>query len=333
MPGENEKRYSEDETRNEAEILSKKVESGEAKDYTEAEKQIEQKSEQNEKVGSLYNPERIRPLRIISDEQLDYLADHNVWSSEESQKEFDELNKSDNKTYISKSHPFFRGKDTEEQKKGKIVGWIGDGPEALQALRDYIAFKKGTLHPSPEQLDKIKHQGPYGHGDNLAKAIYEEIDYDVIKKTEREKMPLTSFALRCPAAFINGTPGGIMNKIDSGEFSIENFEQTYVKFLEDFLEVAPRLLTLLARNPEWDIRELEKYVQDKNIPNTEDAIELGGNWKKFKPLNDFARGKEGCLLPENGKGQLTTYMKAIAEIYAAIREYLDDKVKYENDKE
>ncbi len=331
MPGENEKRYSEDEARNEAEILSKKVESDEAKDYTDAEKQLGR--EQNDKVESLYDPEKIRPLRIISDEQLKYLADHNVWSSEESQKEFDELNKSNNKTYTSKSHPFFRGKDTEKQKEGEIVGWIGDDPEGLQALRDYIAFKKGALHPSPEQLDKIKHLGPYGHGDNLAKAIYEELDYDIIKKTARERIPLTYFALRCPAALINGTSGGIMYKIDSGEFSIENFEQTYVKFLEDFIEVAPRLLTLLARNPEWDIRELEKYVQDKNIPNIEDVIESVGNWKKFKPLNDFARGKEGCLLPENGKEQLTTYMKAVADIYAAIREYLEDKVKYEDDKE
>jgi hypothetical protein len=121
-----------------------------------------------------------------------------------------------------------------------------------------------------------------------------------------------------------------MHKIDKGELFMTDFEQAYLLFLENILEVAPRLLTLLARDPEWDIRELEKYISNKNIPNIQTAYGFAKNRDMQKPLIHFAIDTEGPPLPEGWKEQITIYMKVVAEIYTAIREYLENKVNYKD---
>jgi hypothetical protein len=280
------------------------------------------------------NPERVPVFRVISDDQLKLLATHNVWASEKNQIDFDILNNSQDKKYTSESHPFFRKKLTGQKRDEENVNWIGS-VKSLTGLRNYISFKRGEFVPvTTEEKEKILKAGPFGHGDNLGKAIDQELNKEsTLTKGELDKMPILKYSLiGGPTYQMNGMLGPIIKKIESGEIHIKGYEEAYLSFIEDFIEIAPRFLTLLARDPKWDIRELEKYLETKNIPNVQFVVDLykEENFDKvYQPLMDYARSVKVQVLPENGEINYLKYMQFISGAYKAIREYLEQVVTYE----
>lgn len=297
------------------------------------------KPDHTESTESLYDPKFLNffPHRVISDNQLEFLKNNNIWESEEVEKRLLQLDTAP-KTYDSPSHPLFSGSQTEESRSNKTVLVFS---KFAENLKKYIATKDGKYKPSEQEFfHEIVLKGPYSHGNILGDLISHSeqgiLMYRKIKEAELKKMPHVMGFLLESREFLYRIPQLVMIKIDSNNLSFPEFEAVYLRFLKSFYEVMPRLVTLVARDSNWDIHELEKYLEDKNIPSVQAVLAIRSDREKDNKEHELREELWKFKSPDSGeyiytdeqKATLLALETAAADAFEAMQEYFESKVQY-----
>jgi len=324
----------------------------------EKQKMPEEVGSQQEKAGtsSIYSLERLKQFSALSDEQIKYYSEHNVWSpirlkwgelirsvkdkDVPATLELDELTrikKGDNKTYQLKAHPLLPRVDKDNQDSRRTAMKFLDNVTNVVGNEKYLIEKRLRLDahdPNSPVMSKIFSDGhlPYGHGSQMFWFTGVGIDFDVIDKGVSDQSFSVNF-LKYASYFI-GSAGAdpVMSKIDTGRLSFPEFELKYLSAVENYIKVAPRFLTLIARNPEWNIQELDAYIKAKDIPNIDEVF------GQLKDSDSIGHALELLAVvrkreyTEEERQDILKIIQVWADVYAAMSEYFEERVTYADEK-
>jgi hypothetical protein len=271
-------------------------------------------------------------VQLMPTAALEYLKEHNVFvdmdGNNPASKVFNELTLSDGEKCIE-IHPLFNT-SVPEAFKDRIKA-PGLSPK-IDEVKKYVQWKKGELPDvDKDEAKDIVVGGPYNHGAWLAGNV-SGMQNSLLSFRYLTQKPGRNFVasriLEAGGEVIHSFPQKIMIEADVEGKILPDFEKAYLEAVENFIAIIPRLLTLLAREPKWDISEMEKYVEDKHIENFNTLPPI------FSPEYEDLRKKamEGIenINAEDMK-KIEDTMRLYADVYGAIREYLESKVRYKDE--
>jgi hypothetical protein len=296
---------------------------------------------------TLYSPEKIKPFNGVSDQKLEYYTNNNIWSEDMiiwmtkylngTDEEIDSLLEQKEgellrigklkQTYSTGSHPLFQKVDTVDDSREFITTYINQ--LHVEGVKRYLD-ERGD--PNSEMSKKIFDSGvgPDGHGSAMFSATGRDINFDVINKNMFVQSPTCLF-LKYPSYFIgSGGTRYLGSKIDKGELKFPEFEVVWTKSVENYIKILPRLVTLLARDPKWDIRDMDKYIMSKNIENLDKTVKILGNDDDIGSMQDTMLAVKDRDYTTEERSEIVEFIKTWSEVYDAMVEYLENKVKYDS---
>lgn len=224
-------------------------------------------------------------------------------------------------------HPCFNTRDSFEGKSLTLnEGWYC-------SVARYLLWKHGQLTVSEEEKEEYGEvygnsfifKGPYSHGADVF-YLFSGCRLVKFQKNGKRIESIANSFLHSSVSVLHGLSGKVMGEVDRNKRIAPVFEQAYLNAVENYMAIVPRLLTLLAREPQWNVIELDQFIRGKDIHNIE--IFEGVLSKEYRQLE-----KE---VGDGLKNISVEYVKKVedivclyADVYGAIREYLEDKVKYE----
>ncbi len=305
--------------------------------------------------SEVYNPEVFNMRPVFSDQELAYCARHNIWSPERIERirkwkdprkkpedkralmAQDELANlvfvDDNKTYSNSVHPLI----PRTHKTVQTLNWSLSHMVGILDVFDYISAKKGD---NKIRLEEFAKEGfsPYGHGSPLFTTIGSGIgsrglSFDQGLQESFSKQSPTVLFLKHAERFLGSISCGlIMTKIDGyNQISFSEFEHNWFSAVEKYVEIVPLFITLLARDPAWNIAEMDNYIKSKNIPNIEELIPILSNEDLGEKMYELMRVIKNRDYTDEEREKIVVFYTAWNNVYGAMLEYLKEKVQYESD--
>jgi hypothetical protein len=264
-------------------------------------------------------------VQLMPTAAIEYLKEHNVYEDidggKPASKTFRELTRSKGEK-CEEINPLFNT-SVQESLKEKVqppeLAW------GFDEVKRYLQWKKGKLPDiEKDEVEHIKGAGPYSHGEEFV-CTFGGGSQCLVRL--RGLPNISAEFLVAGATPMHSLSQKIMVEVDSGRMACPVFEKLYLEIVENFLVILPRMLTLLARNPKWNLSEMDAYLKSKHIEK------LPFVWgEENQDLHDRAH-KGVRYMKQGDMEKLEDIMRVYAGAYQAIREYLESKVKYKDEED
>ena len=224
------------------------------------------------------NVEREARTRIFSDRALKQVAEYNIFDKPEAFKELVRIlcSGSMDDSFELPYHPAlgrlgeddYHGIETSEVRKriGNNPGAIFcDAEEHLGAVKKYLTNKElGCLTERDIELSSCSHGGwlslllSRGKIFNPIRETFKAIPKDFMDRSRWGRNLIENYG------YILESPKRIMASIDIEHVEDPEFDNAYTGILGDYLQIAPRVFTLMARDANWDVNDLEVALKEKH---------------------------------------------------------------------